>query len=123
MIVRNPERESILGSAVEVAGTSASKAKGLLGRDQLASGEGLLFKKCSSLHTFFMRFPIDIIFTARDGRVLKLSKAVGPFRLVAAPLRSYYALELPAGAIDVSQTREGDTLMFEEEAAVLDAAS
>ena len=119
MIVRNPTRESVLGSAVEVAGTSASRAKGLLGRDQLASGEGLLFKHCSSLHTFFMRFPIDIIFADRSGRVLKVSKAVGPFRLVAAPLRAHYALELPAGAIETSQTREGDTLIFEEEVSVL----
>ena len=123
MIVRNPARESVLGSAIEVAGTSASRAKGLLGRDHIAAGEGLLFKKCSSLHTFFMRFPIDIIFADRDCRVLKVSKAVGPFRLVAAPLRAHYALELPTGSIDVSQTREGDILLFEEEVTAVDLAS
>jgi len=122
MIVRNPARESVLGSAIEVAGTSTSRAKGLLGREQLAAGEGLLFKHCSSLHTFFMRFPIDIIFMDRNCRVLKLSAAVGPFRLVAAPLRAHYALELPAGAISESKTKVGDVLLYAEENAVIELA-
>jgi uncharacterized membrane protein (UPF0127 family) len=115
VIVRNQEQDSSLGAAIAVAGTSTSRAKGLLGRDSLADGEGLLFKNCSSLHTFFMRFPIDIIFTDKNGRVLKVAKAVGPFRFVAAPLRSHFAIELPVGAITDSSTRVGDHLMFVEE--------
>ena len=113
----------MLGSAVAVAGSSASRAKGLLGRESLAEGEGLLFKHCSSLHTFFMRFPIDIIFTDRDGRVLKSAEAVPPFRLVAAPLRAHFALEVPVGAIGTSSTREGDRLLFEEEEALIPLAN
>ena len=123
MIVKNLDRESVLGIAIEVAGNSASRAKGLLGRESLAEGEGLLFTHCSSLHTFFMRFAIDIVFMDRERRVLKSAKAVPPFRLVAAPLRAHYALELPAGAIGESATREGDRLLFEEIEAVLGLAS
>ena len=114
MIVRNPQRGTMLGEAIEVADSAVSRVKGLLGRECLEDGQGLLFKKCSSLHTMFMRFPIDIVFIDKHGKVLKLSKAVKPFKLVAAPLRAYYALELPAGAVARSETRAGDHLTFEE---------
>jgi uncharacterized membrane protein (UPF0127 family) len=113
VIVRNSQRESLLGEAIEVADTSVRKVKGLLGRECLEDGQGLLFKGCSSLHTFFMRFPIDIVFLDRSCKVLKLARDVKPFKLVAAPWRAYYALELPAGAITRSETRLGDRLTFE----------
>jgi hypothetical protein len=112
MIVANKERRTNLGEAIEVASTAAQRVRGLLGRDCLAEGEGLLFKHCSSLHTFFMQFPIDIVFMDASGRVLKATAGVKPFRLVAAPLRAYFALELPHGAIRQSATRVGDHLLF-----------
>ena len=115
MIVQNADRDSVLGTAVEVAETSARRAKGLLGRDHLAAGEGLLFKHCSSLHTFFMRFAIDIAYVARDGRVLKIAHSVPPFRICVAPLRAHYALELPSGSLASSNTRVKDMLRFVEE--------
>ena len=112
MIVQNANRESVLGEAIEVAETSAKRAKGLLGRDALAAGEGLLFKHCSSLHTLFMRFAIDIVFISKEGKVLKVAHAVPPFRICIAPLRAHYALELPAGSIEVSGTKVNDMLKF-----------
>ena len=115
MIVQNADRDSVLGTAIEVAETSSKRAKGLLGRDALADGEGLLFKRCSSLHTFFMRFPIDIAYIAKDGRVLKIAHAVPSFRIIMAPLRAFYALELPAGSLAASNTRVKDMLRFVDE--------
>jgi hypothetical protein len=120
VIVGNTARNTILGETIEVAATAAQKVRGLLGRECLEDGQGLLFKGCSSLHTFFMSFPIDIIFTDRNGRVLKAAGEVKPFKLVAAPLRAYYAIELPAGAIARSFTREGDVLMFDDGVSNLD---
>jgi uncharacterized membrane protein (UPF0127 family) len=114
VIVGNTARNTILGETIEVAVTAAQKVRGLLGRDCLEDGQGLIFKGCSSLHTFFMSFPIDIIFTDRNGKVLKAAPAVRPFKLVAAPLRAYYAIELPAGAIERSHTRAGDVLSFDD---------
>jgi uncharacterized protein len=116
VIVRNLVRATVIGEAIEVADTAVRRVKGLLGRECLEDGQGLLFKGCSSLHTFFMRFPIDIIFLDRDFKVLKISADVKPFKLVAAPLRAYYALELPRGAAARSETRVNDHLSFEEEA-------
>jgi uncharacterized membrane protein (UPF0127 family) len=115
VIVRNEARDTTLGEAIEVAATSAQKVRGLLGRECIEEGQGLLFKSCSSLHTFFMTFPIDIIFADRKGKVLKVCMSVKPFKLVAAPLRAYYAIELPEGAIARSDTQVGDVLHLDEE--------
>src|SRR5215470_5875710 len=100
MIVANPGKGTSLGEAIEVAQTAVQRVKGLLGRECLEDGQGLLFKKCSSLHTFFMSFPIDIVFMDKHQKVLKMSRGVKPYKLVAAPLRAHYALELPVGAIE-----------------------
>lgn len=115
MIVQNADRDTVLGAAIEVAETSAKRAKGLLGRDALADGEGLLFKHCSSLHTLFMRFAIDIAFISKEGKVLKVAHSVPPFRICVAPLRAHYALELPAGSLEASGTKQNDMLRFVEE--------
>jgi uncharacterized protein len=122
VIVRNASRDTVIGEAIEVAETASQKVKGLLGRDGLEEGQGLLFKGAGSLHTLFMRFPIDIIYTDKKGKVVKLAEAVRPFKLVAAPLRCDYAIELPAGAIPASKTQTGDQLEFEEEVALQEAA-
>src|ERR1043166_5383378 len=115
MIVRNSSRDSVLGEAIEVADSAVRRVKGLLGRECLEDGQGLLFKQASSLHTFFMRFPIDILFIDKTGKVLRSRPHVAPFKLVAAPLRAFYALELPAGAINKSNTKVGDRMLFFEE--------
>jgi uncharacterized membrane protein (UPF0127 family) len=122
VIVSNPHRGTVLGEAIQVADTAVRRVKGLLGRECLEDGQGLLFKGCSSLHTLFMRFPIDIVFMDKNRKVLKVSRNVKPFKFVAAPWRAYYALELPTNAITRSETRVGDHLTFGEEA-VLDLAA
>jgi uncharacterized protein len=72
------------------------RMKGLLGRRELASGEGMLIRPTSSIHTFFMRFPIDAVFLSRDGEVLNVKPNVGAWR--ARFCRGAHSvLELPAG--------------------------
>ena len=123
MIIRNTSRNTVVGGTIEVVETAAQKVKGLLGRDGLEEGHGLLFKGAGSLHTLFMRFPIDIIYTNKQGKVTKTAKAVRPYKLVAAPLRCYYAVELPVGAITASNTQVGDYLDFDDDPELIDAAS
>jgi uncharacterized membrane protein (UPF0127 family) len=115
MIVTNSDRGTVMGEAIEVAMTAVQRVKGLLGRDCLADGQGLLFRGCSSLHTFFLQFPVDIVFLDKQGKVLKSARDVKPFKVVMAPFRAYYALELPVGAIDGSATRIGDRVIFLDE--------
>jgi uncharacterized membrane protein (UPF0127 family) len=73
--------------------------RGLLGRRGLESGEGLLLRPAASIHTLFMRFPIDVVFVARDGEVLKVVAALPPWRTAAAR-GAKAVIELPAGEAD-----------------------
>ena len=70
--------------------------RGLLGRDGLAQGEGLLLKPCGSVHTFFMRFPIDVVFLDRELSVVAVRPEVVPWRTVGAR-GAKVTLELAAG--------------------------
>src|SRR3954462_7825469 len=79
-----------------VADSPWPRMKGLLGGRGLESGEGLLLRPAASVHTFFMRFPIDVVFLARDGEVLKVADRVPPWRTAAAK-GAKLVVELPAG--------------------------
>ena len=96
-----------LASDVELAVDSQSRRRGLLGRDKLDDGAALIIAPCSAIHTFSMRFAIDVIFVARDGRVLKTYAAVSP-RRIAFSIGAFAVVELPAGAIARSQTKAGE---------------
>jgi uncharacterized membrane protein (UPF0127 family) len=71
----------------------------------------MIIAPSNAIHTFFMKFPIDIAFVGRDGRVRKIREALPPWRMSAA-LRAYAVIELPAGAIQRSGTVAGDTLVI-----------
>jgi uncharacterized protein len=73
---------AIVCESCSVADTAFARMRGLLGRRGLESGEGLLLRPASSVHTFFMRFPIDVVFVDRCGEVLKVAAAVPPWRAV-----------------------------------------
>jgi uncharacterized protein len=79
-----------------VASTPLARMRGLLGRSDLERGEGLLLRPAASVHTFFMRFPIDVVFLGRDGEVLKVAAQLPPWRTAGAR-GAKTALELPAG--------------------------
>jgi uncharacterized membrane protein (UPF0127 family) len=79
-----------------LADSPLTRLRGLLGRDGLGQGEGLLLRPASSVHTFFMRFPIDVVFLDRALVVLGITDDVDPWH--AASRRGAKAvLELPAG--------------------------
>ncbi|MBI5549586.1 MAG: DUF192 domain-containing protein [Deltaproteobacteria bacterium] len=112
-LVRNVERDTILGDKVAVAQTWFARLKGLLGRAELAQGEGLHLVPCSSIHMFFMRFSIDVAFLDQQGRVVRAIHGIKPWRATRMYLDAHSALELPAGALQKSGTVEGDLLHFE----------
>ncbi|HXR40253.1 MAG TPA: DUF192 domain-containing protein [Terracidiphilus sp.] len=109
--VANLTRNTILATSLEVADTAPKRTKGLLGRKGLAPGEGLWISPCESVHTFFMQFPIDLVYLDRKNRVRKTRAAVPPWRLSAC-LTAHSILELPAGTIRDTQTQAGDVLEF-----------
>ncbi len=109
--VRNVTRGTTLATRLRVAGSGSTRRKGLLGRERLAPGEGLWIVPCESVHTFFMRFPIDLVYLDRKNRIRKLRSAVVPWRLSAC-FTAHSILELPAGVIQASQTGRGDVVEF-----------
>ena len=72
---------TVCGVDAEVAETFAQRARGLIGRRELAPGRGLLITRCNCIHTFFMRFPIDATFLDRQGQVVKTVRNIRPWRL------------------------------------------
>jgi uncharacterized membrane protein (UPF0127 family) len=109
--VLNLTRNTELASRMEVADSAATRNKGLLGRERLSPGEGLWIIPCEAVHTFWMRFPIDLVYLDGKNRIRKLTSEVRPWRLSAC-LRARSVLELPAGTIRNTRTQFGDTLEF-----------
>lgn len=95
----------------EIADGFFTRMRGLLGRKTLAQGQGLLLRPASSIHTWFMRFAIDVVFLDRELRVLKIKEQVRPWR-GAARFRADSALELPAGECARLALRVGDRLAW-----------
>ena len=92
-----------------LAETMLARLRGLLGRSGLSSGEGMLLRPAASIHTAFMRFPIDAVFLDREDRVLKVEAELAPWR-AAACRGSRTVLELPAGEAARQGLRPGVSL-------------
>jgi uncharacterized protein len=109
MLVRNETRNSVLADAAEIANTAAKRRRGLLGRDNLAHGQALWIVPCEGVHTWFMKFPIDVLYLDRKTRVRKVRRVMRPWRLSVC-LLAHSVLELPAGIIEQTGTQPGDQL-------------
>lgn len=112
LVARNARNGRILATTLEGAFDSTSRRRGLLGRDGLAPGHALVIAPTSLVHTFRMRFPIDIVFAARDGRVVKIREAV-PARRIAGALGAFAVVEMAAGQARVADLRVGDRLVIQ----------
>ncbi len=94
------------------ADTSLARMKGLLGRHALKQGEGLIIRPCQSVHMFFMRFSIDVIFVDKVNIVVGLCPNLRPFNLSPIFWKSACAIELPAGTIERTSTAVGDQISW-----------
>jgi uncharacterized protein len=103
------EDGSVVCERCLLAETALTRMKGVLGRGELPSGEGLLLKPASSVHMAFMRFPIDAVFLDNEMRVLKIVSHLRPWRL-AARRGAKSVLELRAGEAERRRVTVGDRL-------------
>jgi len=111
--VRNLTRNTVLAEHADVADTSAKRRTGLLKHTGLAAGEGLWIAPCEGVHSFFMKFTIDVLYLDSKLKVRKLRPHMAPWRIsVCLPADS--VLELPAGAIAATRTERGDQLEIEK---------
>lgn len=113
MRVENRTRAALLGGVIEIADTSKKRRTGLLKYTGLTEGQGLWIVPCEAVHTFGMKFAIDVLFLNKKRKVLKVRKEMGRRRM-ALCLMAHSVLELPAGTIDATGTMAGDQLEFEK---------
>jgi uncharacterized protein len=100
---------TVVCERVSLADSPVTRMRGLLGRDGLEQGEGLLLRPASSIHTFFMRFPIDAVFLDRSLVVVGIQDAIEPWR-AASERGAKAVLELPAGESSRRGLTVGDRL-------------
>jgi len=100
----------VLAERVDLADTSSSRRRGLLGRSGLGSGEGLYLTPCEWLHTFGMRFCIDVAFLSPSGKVLAVYHSLRPNRLSRIVWSASGALEIPDTSLRRTQTERGDVV-------------
>jgi hypothetical protein len=104
---------TVLSERCEIPRSAFGRARGLLGRAALEPGEGMLIDRAGSVHMFFMRFAIDVVFLDRDWRVVAVRHDLRPWR-VAGARGAVAALELPAGAAVAAGIEEGDVLALDD---------
>ncbi len=108
----NQTRATTIADRAEVARSFTARGKGLLGRDSMPHGSGLVIYPESSIHMLFMRFAIDAIFVDAANRVVACAPNLAPWTGIAgvAPWRCRYVIELPDGTIAATQTQLADQL-------------
>jgi uncharacterized membrane protein (UPF0127 family) len=109
----NRDRGTTLAERAVRAGNLFARTRGLMGAAPLPSGAGLLLDGDNAIHTCFMRFPIDVAFLDREGKVLHLIHRLAPWRVSRIVWRAHAVLELPPGILADTQTHVGDRLAVE----------
>jgi uncharacterized membrane protein (UPF0127 family) len=109
--VRNLSRDVVLAGDAGVADSSATRRTGLLKLESLPDGQGLWIVPCEAVHTFWMKFAIDVLYLDRKRKVLKVRENMLPWR-ISGCLRAHSVLELPAGTAGRTGTVAGDQLEF-----------
>jgi uncharacterized membrane protein (UPF0127 family) len=113
MLISNKTRGTTLAGNATKASTFLARGRGLMFTQQLPEGGGLVIEPCNSIHMFFMRYPLDVVFLGKDGRVVFMYEGIKPWRVGRIVKGAKLALELPEGAIAASNTQLGDAITFE----------
>jgi hypothetical protein len=106
----NQTRSQCIAAHVQEAATFFSRTRGLLGRSHLAQDEALLIRPCNAVHTFGMRFAIDVLWVSSSHALVGVCPDMPPWRISRIYWNAHYVIELSAGTISRTDTRIGDTL-------------
>ncbi len=111
-MIANLTRGTTIASRVKIANNSWTRMKGLLGGADFPPGEALIITHCQSIHMFFMKFSIDVIFCDSQNKVVGLCQDIKPFYLSPVFFKASFAIELPSGTIAASKTQLGDQVQY-----------
>ena len=110
MLIRNITRSTELARSASEAKSFIDRLKGLIGKKHFKKGEALIFRNCPSVHTFGMRFPIDLLFADKHLKILMSIHDLRPYAFSPLVVRASFTIELPAGTLIESRTQVGDDL-------------
>lgn len=111
--MHNVTRGTVLAERAELATGFVDRLVGLLGRAELPAGRGLWLEPCNSVHMWFMRFPIDVVFASAEGQVVAVVPDLRPWAMTLPRSAARVALELPAGTLAKTGTLPGDRITRE----------
>ncbi len=110
----NVSKNKMLGTKIKIAGNFWKRFQGLIGSAALKEGEGLLIPFCQGVHTFGMKYAIDVIYLGTDGEVVSMVEGMRPQMFGPINFLSKNVLELPVGTIRQSCTELADVVSLEE---------
>jgi uncharacterized membrane protein (UPF0127 family) len=108
----NIDTGKTLVTKLKKADTFRTRFWGLLPSKSLPEGEGLLLTPCRSIHTFFMRFKIDVLYLDQYYGIVRVYREVSPWRILPSCKKTNHVLELPAGMISATETCKGHRIAF-----------
>jgi len=106
--------DAVIAEQVETARRLVRRIVGLIGRREFPPGCALVIPRCRQVHTFFMRFPIDVVFLDEDNRVLRAESDVKPYGITGRCRGGFAVVELPAGTVARFGICPGDEMMMSE---------
>ena len=110
-MIRNVTKQTVLSYRTFQAVSFGDRLRGMIGRPFEEIGiDAMVFPSCSSIHTCFMTFPIDVIFLGPENTVLKTCPECRPWRPAVWCRGAHSVIELPAGALAHTGTLPGDRL-------------
>jgi hypothetical protein len=112
MKITNKTKGTTLADNAYLAADLFSRLKGLLGRKCLREGEALIIRPSNSIHTFFMRFAIDVLFVDRQNKIIAALKDILPWRVSPVYWNAYYVVELSRGVIEKTGTSAQDEIIL-----------
>ena len=114
MKIYNSTKNNFIADEVKVANNFITRSVGLLFKTSISENECLIIKPCCSIHTFFMKFAIDVVFIDSKNRVIGLYENVQSNRILPIHLSSSYVIELSAGQISRKNIEKGDVIQVDK---------
>ncbi len=114
MKIYNKSQDNLISNQATLADTFFSRMIGLLKHTSLPRNEALIITHCNSIHMFFMKFPIDVIFVDKKDKVVGLVERIKPNRLSSTYWKASYAIELAEGVIAEKKVQIGDQLILDK---------
>ncbi|NBX93179.1 MAG: DUF192 domain-containing protein [Proteobacteria bacterium] len=110
MVIELKRGGLILFNHCKVAQSFFDRFLGLMGKKSIPETEALIFPKCSSIHTFFMRMNIDVVFVSETGEVIRVFQNLAPWRMILPVRGARHAIEMGSQLASEKKIQEGDRL-------------